>query len=242
MSISTCRRYRHGRALPISGLHPIPHEAPHPPHAGPRGQRAADHRDRPRRVRRGQPALRSDHRAQALPRARRRAHGDGARQRLAPAPALRAAGGADRRHGARRLRRARPARGDPDRQRRGGRAPAPRLRPHARAPGGRARPHGHRGAPGPGGRARAPGARPARRGQPGAHGRAAAPGGDRPGRAARPARRAARDAGRRHAGDGRARAPGPRAAPRRPRRPRPRRRPAHAGRRVRPARRPEDQR
>ena len=76
--------------------------------------------------------------AATLP-ARRRGARHGARQRLGPAPPLRAAGGPDRRDGERRLHR--PAQRPRPRARRGpgGRAPAPGLRPHARAPRGRAR-------------------------------------------------------------------------------------------------------
>ena len=216
MSISTYRRYRRGRALPIWGLHPIPHEAPHPPHAGPRRQRAADHCDGPRRVRRGQPALRPAHRAQALPRARRRAPGDGARQRLAPAPPLRAAGAssstpwsASTSAGATRA----------------SAMPTADVEEVARL---------HRAFDRMLERLEAERARTATavlQAQEGERARLARDlhdeanqaltgvllrlRGHRPGRAARAARRAARDAGRRHAGDGRAPAPGPRAAPRR---------------------------
>ena len=147
MSISTYRRYRRGRALPISGLDPIPHEAPHPPHAGPRGQRAADHRA-PCSPRRSPPActpIRSSSASASScssPRCMAMVLVNGwlLRRRFAPLEELIDAmervdfGGRD------------PRAAIADGQRRGGRAPAPRLRPHARAPGGRALPHGHRGA------------------------------------------------------------------------------------------------
>ena len=155
-----------------------PCAAPNPHHAGPRRQRADRHRDGLRHQRRGPAQPRPPRGGPAPARARRRAPGDGAHERLADAPPLRAAGAADRRHGAHGPGRARRTRRPPRRRGRGGRPPAGRLRGDARPPRGRARPHRQRGPPGPGDRARPRRPRPARRGQPVAHRRPAAPGGD----------------------------------------------------------------